>query len=119
MSCPVPHQSESNTTGCPVQHDKKPETQESTQDAGNLSQARQVSSIPNTKGGFWVYPSEHLFYNALKRKQNNSLQNVNDLQTIIPVHNIVNEKCWEEIKKWEALEGNCPPKLVSFIGRYI
>lgn len=82
-----------------------------------LPQSREVSSIP--RGGLdskenekWVYPSEEMFYEAMKRKNHNP--NRNDMKVIVPIHNAVNEKVWSEIQKWESETSTCEPKLVKF-----
>ncbi|KAK9478606.1 cytochrome c/c1 heme-lyase [Lipomyces japonicus] len=105
-----------------------------------LGKLRQVSSIPranvfssynggegnnsgNPHGGAvsgsskWVYPSEEMFYNAMKRK--NWDPKAADMRVVVPIHNAVNERAWAEILKWESLAGTntCGgPKLVSFSG---
>ena len=69
---------------------------------------RQVSSIP--KGGEggenWVYPSQQMFWNAMKRKgwvwQNEDIKQ-QDMEHIIRIHNTNNEEAWKEVLKWEAL----------------
>lgn len=80
--------------------------------------------------GNWIYPSERQFFEALIRKSNvpGSTQSAKELATsvasIIPIHNAVNEKAWQEILKWEK---NSPssdpgsskcggPKLYAFRG---
>lgn len=50
--------------------------------------------------GNWVYPSEKMFFDAMKRKGYDA--QVADMKTVVPIHNAVNEKAWEQIKKWEA-----------------
>jgi cytochrome c heme-lyase len=43
-----------------------------------------------------------------------------DMRTIVPIHNAVNEKAWEQVLMWEAGMGadRCGgPRLVSFVGR--
>jgi cytochrome c heme-lyase len=82
----------------------------------NLSKERETSSIPTADGKKWIYPSEEMFFNAMKRKNHNP--NEKDMQTIIPIHNIVNEQCWKKILEWEKLQNNkCETKLVKFRGR--
>ncbi|KAF2742577.1 cytochrome c1 heme lyase [Sporormia fimetaria CBS 119925] len=69
------------------------------------------------KTGNWIYPSEEMFFNAMKRKSYNP--NATDMQTIVPIHNAVNERAWMEIKQWEKGRGAdaCGgPKLASFSG---
>ncbi|ANB13434.1 cytochrome c1 heme lyase CYT2 [Sugiyamaella lignohabitans] len=85
---------------------------------GGLSQDREVSSIPRAgTGKNWVYPSQQQFFNAMKRK--NFDPNAKDMETIIPIHNAVNERAWMEILKWEEGQGSeaCGgPQLVRFEG---
>ncbi|EEB08067.1 cytochrome c1 heme lyase [Schizosaccharomyces japonicus yFS275] len=73
---------------------------------GTLSTDRMVSSIPKTaehsdesSAERWVYPSPKMFYDAMKRK--NFHPNAKDMQTIVPVHNAVNEQVWKCILHWE------------------
>ncbi|OCL02595.1 cytochrome c1 heme lyase [Glonium stellatum] len=105
----------------------------------NLKTDREVSSIPRAipkdysrsigpanneqetgsdkHSGNWIYPSEQMFFNAMKRKNYNPDQT--DMQTIVPIHNAVNEQAWKEIKKWEKGRGGdaCGgPRLESFSG---
>jgi cytochrome c heme-lyase len=49
----------------------------------------------------WIYPSEQMFFNAMKRKNWNPREE--DMRVIIPMHNAVNEKAWKEILEWEKL----------------
>jgi cytochrome c heme-lyase len=67
--------------------------------------------------GNWIYPSQEMFFNAMKRKGHAA--SPSDMSSIVPIHNAVNEKAWAEIKGWEAGRGSekCGgPKLVSFLG---
>lgn len=94
----------------------------------DLSKNRQVSSIPRADTGHnWVYPSEQMFWNAMRKKgwnktdvEGNPIE-AKDLTDIIRIHNVNNELAWKEVLKWElALHYNdCPigPKLKSFKGR--
>ncbi|PSN63986.1 cytochrome c1 heme lyase [Corynespora cassiicola Philippines] len=69
------------------------------------------------KSGNWIYPSEQMFFNAMKRKSYDP--EATDMKTIVPIHNAVNERAWMEIKKWEAGRGAdaCGgPRLESFSG---
>ncbi|KAF2013694.1 cytochrome c1 heme lyase [Aaosphaeria arxii CBS 175.79] len=69
------------------------------------------------KTGNWIYPSEEMFFNAMKRKSYNP--NETDMRTIVPIHNAVNERAWKEIKDWEKGRGAdaCGgPRLESFSG---
>ena len=67
--------------------------------------------------GNWIYPSQEMFFAAMKRKGHDA--QAADMRTIVPIHNAVNERAWSEIKAWEAGRGSeaCGgPKLISFAG---
>ena len=74
------------------------------------------------KSGNWIYPSEKMFFEAMKRK--NYSPNATDMASIVPIHNAVNEKAWKEIRWWESRFGwskaaniRCGgPRLHSFSG---
>lgn len=51
--------------------------------------------------GKWIYPSEKMFFEAMRRKGNTSANPV-DMKTVVPIHNAVNERAWREILQWEA-----------------
>ncbi|GES75305.1 cytochrome c and c1 heme-lyase [Rhizophagus clarus] len=94
-----------------------------------LGTTRELSSIPrviknknnnesdNNEEKLWIYPSEQMFFNAMKRKNWNPREE--DMRVVIPMHNAVNEKAWKEILKWEKLhENKCGgPKLAKFQGK--
>ena len=88
----------------------------------NLGTQREVSTIPRAfsspttaepnarpanheresgsdKSGMWIYPSEQMFFAAMKRKGFEAHET--DMRSVVPIHNAVNEKAWEEIKSWE------------------
>lgn len=70
------------------------------------------------KSGKWIYPSEQMFFDAMKRKNHDP--KVEDMRSIVPIHNAVNERAWKEILSWEKGQGgeSCGgPKLVSFSGQ--
>lgn len=60
-----------------------------------------AATSPNSKN--WIYPSEEMFFNAMRRKSHDP--NVADMRQVVPIHNAVNERAWKEIKEWEALRG--------------
>ncbi|KAI0859886.1 cytochrome c/c1 heme-lyase [Xylaria cubensis] len=68
--------------------------------------------------GNWIYPSERMFFEAMKRKGHDP--QATDMRTVVPIHNAVNERAWAEIKAWEGpwIQGNsCDgPRLHSFSG---
>ncbi|PNY23266.1 cytochrome c1 heme lyase [Tolypocladium capitatum] len=109
----------------------------------NLDTNRVISSIPRSAGGpeacpvehgasanaeiesgvdasgNWVYPSEKMFFEAMKRKGYDA--RVADMKTVVPIHNAVNERAWRQIQEWEApylKASNCGgPKLESFANK--
>ena len=54
--------------------------------------------------GNWIYPSEKMFFEAMKRKGHSG--EATDMKTIVPIHNAVNERAWKEIKEWERPWGS-------------
>ena len=89
-----------------------------------LSKDRQVSSIPKAseEGGFWVYPSAQMFWNAMLRKgwrwKDEDVQ-PKDMDDIIKIHNANNEDAWKQVLMWEAWHASecATPKLKSFGGK--
>ena len=69
-------------------------------------------------GGSWEYPSEQMFYNAMKRKGWDPREE--DMRATVQLHNAVNERAWGEVLKWER-ELHCDecehPRLKTFRGR--
>jgi len=81
---------------------------------------RQVSNIP--KGGTentWVYPSPQMFFNSLKRKGKGDDIDESSMESVVAVHNDMNERTWMALLDWEKqYEGTCvAPKLLHFKGR--
>lgn len=128
--CPVASQGISydfkGVSGCPVVGSLNPENQ--MQPSPNeplpgqskpLGTWRQNSSIPSGKDPVWVYPSEQMFYNAMKRKGWSPKED--DMPAVVAIHNAVNERAWREILRWEKMSGTSSeynePKLVRFRGR--
>lgn len=69
------------------------------------------------KSGNWIYPSQSMFFDAMRRKGHSP--HAADMSTIVPIHNAVNERAWSQILAWEKGRGSeaCGgPKLVSFEG---
>ncbi|KAJ2722754.1 Cytochrome c1 heme lyase [Coemansia sp. Benny D115] len=75
--------------------------------------------VPGQSGSkdMWVYPSEQMFFNAMRRKNWNPQET--DMKTVVPIHNAVNEKCWMMIMEWEArYKTQCArPMLLKFEGK--
>ncbi|ODV87187.1 hypothetical protein CANARDRAFT_194920 [[Candida] arabinofermentans NRRL YB-2248] len=70
----------------------------------DLPEDREISSIPRTgSGSNWIYPSQKQFFNAMLRKSWNPESE--DMQTIVPLHNLVNERAWGYIQMWENNQG--------------
>ena len=66
-----------------------------------LPTERQKSSIPRAgTGETWQYPSQQMFYNALRRKGwqfgPEDLE-AQDMDHIIKIHNANNESAWKEV----------------------
>ena len=57
-----------------------------------------------SEGGNWIYPSEKMFFEAMKRK--GRAGDAADMKTVVPIHNAVNERAWKEIKEWERPWGS-------------
>ncbi|OAQ70944.1 cytochrome C1 heme lyase [Pochonia chlamydosporia 170] len=99
--------SATNPESCPVDHGA----------SANAPNAEIESGVDAS--GNWVYPSEKMFFDAMKRKGYDA--RVADMKTVVPIHNAVNERAWEEIKKWEApylSKSTCGgPKLESFANK--
>ncbi|KAM0240010.1 hypothetical protein ACHAPO_002990 [Fusarium lateritium] len=97
-----------DASACPVDHEKEP--------VRPKNHEMETGMDPS---GNWVYPSEKMFFEAMKRKGYDA--RVADMKTVVPIHNAVNERAWKEIKEWEApyLEGTTcgGPKLESFANK--
>eukprot|EP00941_MAST-03F_sp_MAST-3F-sp1_P002744 g2744.t1 len=125
--CPM-HE-KSIPSGCPMHKDSKglpanselpPNQRPSLGQRIPLSTHRLHSRIPKAdgeSGETWVYPSEQMFFNAMKRKGYNADER--DMRSVIAVHNTVNERTWQQILQWEAMHcSTCAaPKLLRFKGR--
>ena len=123
-SCPVDHAALSSSSStslaqCPVQH---PETLDPRNHLPVLTQERApsqtvdlptdrtASSIPRDAAGKWEYPSPQQFYNALVRKGWETPETA--IETMVDIHNFLNEKAWEEVQKWEAQVNKCGSSLI-------
>ncbi|SCV02332.1 LANO_0F16842g1_1 [Lachancea nothofagi CBS 11611] len=71
----------------------------------NLPTEREISSIPRTGSEQnWIYPSQKQFFEAMLRKKWNP--SAEDMKTVIPIHNSVNERVWDYIRLWEKNQGS-------------
>jgi len=74
------------------------------------------SNIPKSGEGEseWVYPSPQRFFNAMQKKGWQPREQ--DMNTVVAIHNAVNERCWQEVLQYEKFH-RCPnPKLARFQG---
>ena len=101
----------SSPAKCPIDHGKSGELNPLNQiptlaqerapgQTAELPLDREVSSIPRAKDSSkWEYPSAQQFYNALVRKGWETPEE--HVQTMVDIHNFLNEEAWQEILKWE------------------
>ncbi|EMD38836.1 hypothetical protein CERSUDRAFT_112563 [Gelatoporia subvermispora B] len=77
---------------------------------------RETSSIPRDDERRWEYPSPQQFHNALVRKGWETPEE--HVETMVQIHNFLNEQAWNEIVKWERKENPIEnPQLTRFKGR--
>ncbi|KAJ5711592.1 hypothetical protein N7488_005748 [Penicillium malachiteum] len=117
---------------CPEANKKNPSAYSSSGSAashGCPSNAESETGRDEATGN-WIYPSEKQFFEALMRKGNtpDSTSSASELATsvasIIPIHNAVNERAWQQILDWERKGPSTDPgskkcggpKLYSFRG---
>ncbi|KAI9490661.1 cytochrome c/c1 heme-lyase [Zychaea mexicana] len=86
----------------------------------DLPTERVISTIPKADASSkWEYPSPQQFYNALRRKGWETPEE--EIETMVDIHNFLNEEAWQEVIKWEEMRGACPcdedPYLVRLQGR--
>lgn len=93
-----------------------------------LSTERVQSAIPKGKGEgedgeTWTYPSPQQFYNALKRKGKGADVSEEQVDTLVAIHNNMNDVTWQMLLEWEqwhidrkAVADNTP-RLARFMGR--
>ncbi|CAJ0905420.1 13369_t:CDS:2 [Entrophospora sp. SA101] len=134
-NCPMHNEKPDGTTkndnksSCPITHSGdalSPENQIPT-NLGHLPAPGQqiplpthrlTSSIPKAYSAeYWEYPSPQQFYNALVRKGWETPED--SVETMVDIHNFLNEAAWNEILKWESTK-KCKcgdPKLLRFRGR--
>jgi cytochrome c heme-lyase len=86
-----------------------------------LSVDRERSTIPKSgsNGGTWTYPSPQMFYNALVRKNKADDVEEADMDSVVMVHNAMNEDTWRRVAQWEKLHEYTKgePMLLRFRGR--
>ncbi|KAG9080654.1 hypothetical protein FRC06_006304, partial [Ceratobasidium sp. 370] len=75
--------------------------------AGPASGAAQPNEAPSK----WEYPSPQQFYNALVRKGWETPEE--HVETMVHIHNFLNEEAWIEVLKWEARREGGPEEAVN------
>ncbi|PQE23907.1 cytochrome c1 heme lyase protein [Rutstroemia sp. NJR-2017a WRK4] len=116
---PTPARSSSSTLGLDREISTipraSPSPSSSTPSSSHPANSESESGV--SASGNWIYPSEKMFFEAMKRKGYSSEEK--DMKTIVPIHNAVNERAWKEIREWERGWGSekCGgPRLQSFLG---
>jgi cytochrome c heme-lyase len=126
--CPVPHNGPSSSSSsskaagpsglaaCPVPHDARtagalnplnqmPELAQTMAPGQTdaLPTDRTTSTIRRGAEERWEYPSPQQFYNALVRKGWETP--VDAIETMVQIHNFLNEEAWLEVLQWEHRRG--------------
>ncbi|GHP03292.1 hypothetical protein PPROV_000204700 [Pycnococcus provasolii] len=130
-SSPDQQQNQQNNNVVISSSNRMPTNLEATSQASGLSTSRVTSHIPvspatqdnlpkhqDTNTRFWQYPSESMFFAAMRRKGWDP--DSEDMKSVVAIHNAVNERCWHEVSWWEARhESTCPSgaTLRRFQGR--
>ncbi|KAG5914732.1 hypothetical protein E4U61_005384 [Claviceps capensis] len=109
----IPRSTTATTSPCPANESATPAS-----DPPTVAANHEIESGVDPSGK-WVYPSEKMFFEAMKRKGYDA--RVADMKTVVPIHNAVNERAWREIVEWEepylAGTGCKTPKLESFANK--
>ncbi|KJX93614.1 cytochrome c heme lyase like protein [Zymoseptoria brevis] len=75
---------------------------EAAEQSVSLPLSRETSTIPRGDGeGTWEYPSPQQMYNAMLRKGYNDTP-AEHVESMVAVHNFLNEGAWDEIRGWEG-----------------
>lgn len=120
--CPVDHGSMNPRNNMPSALSQR---RISEQQRVALSTSRETSTIPRSKmadagdeGGLWEYPSAQQLYNAMVRKGYE--QSGEHVESMLSVHNFLNEEAWREILEWERWHPDAPTgvdaSLMKFTG---
>ena len=81
---------------------------------------RVTSTIPSGTSSepLWVYPSQQMFYNAMRRKGYEPREE--EMDAVVAIHNSVNERTWTQVLEYEAtLYPECVTglRLLRFVGK--
>lgn len=88
-----------------------------------LSTERTISSIPKGEAedqGAWEYPSPQQMLNAMLRKGKGQGIPEDAVESMVEVHNFLNEGAWQQILEWEEKyteETKVEPRLLQFTGK--
>ncbi len=98
--------------------------------AKELPTTRVKSTIPKGSSGgngddgeseTWTYPSPQMFYNSLARKNKLGDTTEDEIESVVALHNNMNEKTWAKVIQWEEAtlgqEDGKKSKLLKFMGR--
>uniref|UniRef100_A0A7S4HPN8 Holocytochrome c-type synthase n=1 Tax=Odontella aurita TaxID=265563 RepID=A0A7S4HPN8_9STRA len=100
----------------PCSHIQRPKN-----DAASPKQLMQKGGADD--GSTWTYPSPQMFYNSLARKGKLADSDESVVESVVALHNNMNEKTWAKVLEWEAVsnpageEEGSGPKLLRFMGR--
>ena len=134
--CPVDHSKLKSAPrgagGCPVDHgsinprNNMPsalsQKRISEQQKVALPTSRETSTIPRSRmaedgdesSGLWEYPSAQQLYNAMVRKGYE--QSGEHVESMLSVHNFLNEEAWKEILVWEGYyPASTPPSTAAAV----
>ncbi|RCK65040.1 Cytochrome c heme lyase [Candida viswanathii] len=143
-ACPVDHTKFSTASACPV----KPRATDPNNDDDDievlnpmnnmpmaisselapgqkikLSTERTISSIPrgeNEDEGLWEYPSPQQMLNAMLKKGKGDGIPEDAVDSMVEVHNFLNEGAWQQILAWEdeyTRQTRVEPRLKKFTGK--
>ncbi|KAG7663493.1 CYC3, partial [[Candida] subhashii] len=88
-----------------------------------LSTQRTISSIPRGETeshGLWEYPSPQQMLNAMLRKGKGDGIPEDAVESMVDIHNFLNEAAWQQILEWESRytkTTKIEPRLKKFTGR--
>ncbi|EGV64373.1 holocytochrome c synthase [Yamadazyma tenuis] len=89
----------------------------------HLSTERTISSIPRgetASEGLWEYPSPQQMLNAMLRKGKGQGIDETAVESMVEIHNFLNEGAWQQILEWEDIhtkQTKIEPRLLKFTGR--
>ena len=118
---PLPTARQASSIPMAPETDELPEHQKKTKGASTSTPSKEQGG-EKEKEKTWVYPSQQMFFNAMRRK--GWSPDENDMASVVAIHNAVNERAWQEVVAWEAAAGFGPrnsvcggPRLAKFVGR--